>query len=321
MNDDRPAPSYSAASISSRLRPFLLAYWLRPENAFWMALRSEALGACRVQTPAIDISCGDGVFSFLHAGGGLDPGFDVFGSVAFVQPARDPHADMFDVIDADYAPALVRRPDWCYDAGTDVKASMLHKAAALRFYARLIEHDNNRPLPFADESFQTVYCNSVYWVERIDGFLGELRRVLRGGGRAILHVKLAAMRDCTLDRFRPSLGDRFLDIIGRGRLACWPALADRAIWEARFGQAGLAIVEVTPFATRSHAHLWDVGLRPIAPLLVQMANALAPQTRAAIKRDWVALFEELLTPIARPAFDLGGGGAEPVEMQYVLTRR
>ena len=74
-------------------------------------------------------------------------------------------------------------------------------------------------------------------------------------------------------------------------------------------------------ATRTHAHLWDVGLRPIAPLLVRMANELTPATRREIKQDWIALFQELLEPVCRLDFDLFADESEPAEMQYVLQPR
>ena len=61
----------------------------------------------------------------------------------------------------------------------------------------------------------------------------------------------------------------------------------------------------------THAHLWDVGLRPIAPLLVRMTDGLNRKTRAAIKRDWVELFLELLTPLCKPDLDLWPGRDEP----------
>lgn len=311
------------------LRRFLEAYWLRPENAFWMTLRSMALERCAFDGPSLDLSCGDGIFSFLHAGGRFDPAFDVFQAAGNLDRVTSEHADMFDAPAPGYAPPIIARPDRMIDIGIDLKPAMLEKAAALGFYGRLIHHDNNEPLPLEDGSLATVYSNSVYWVREIDRLLAELARVTGPVGRVILHVKLAHMRNYTLEAHRDALGDRFLEIIGRGRMACWPSLATRAEWERRFARAGLAVELATPFATRTHAHLWDVGLRPIAPLLVRMANALTPQTRAAVKQDWVALLEELLTPICREDFELVGGeggrvaasDGGPAEVQYVLRRR
>jgi len=303
------------------LRRFLEAYWLRPENALWMALRSEALVRVAFTRPSIDLGCGDGVFSFLHFGGVFDPAFDVFTAVDHLDRVRDAHADMFDSGADRYRPRIISRPADAIDLGSDCKPAMLAKAAKLDFYARLVEHDNNNPLPFDDASFAIVYCNAAYWVREIDRFLAELGRITQPDGRVVLQVKLDAMRRYTLEAHRHVLGDRFLDIIGRGRVDCWPTLADRSTWEGRFVQAGFSILEVTPFVTRTHAHLWDIGLRPIAPQLVRMANALSPATRAEIKRDWVDLFCELLSPLCDPALDLFTGHDEPAEIQYVLRVR
>ena len=300
------------------LRRFIEAYWLRPENALWMTLRGEALSSVPLHRPSIDLSCGDGVFSFLHCGGRFDPAFDVFTSVAGLDRRQSERGDMFDHVRDDYRPPIVCRPTESIDVGTDCKSSMLAKADRLRFYDRLVEHDHNHPLPFGDETFETVYCNAAYWVTNIDEFLSEIRRITRPGGTIILQVKLESMRRYTLSAYEAALGRRFLEIIGRGRLECWPTLADRSTWESRFARGGLTIKGATPFVTATHAHLWDIGLRPIAPLLVRMANGLTPATRNAIKADWVELFCELLEPFCDPALDLLPAGDEPAEIQYVL---
>jgi len=300
------------------LRRFVQAYWLRPENALWMTLRSITLSAHALERPSIDISCGDGVFSFLHGGGAFDPAFDVFTSVARLDRRQSETGDMFDHLRDDYRPPIISRPGDSIDVGTDCKPTMLAKADRLRFYDRLVEHDNNEPLPFADGTFQTVYCNAAYWVANIDGFLAEARRITRPGGRIILQVKLDSMRRYTLEPCEAALGRRFLDIIGRGRIDCWPTLADRSTWETRFARARLSIENATPFVTKTHAHLWDIGLRPIAPMLVRMANALSPATRAAIKTEWVDLFCELLEPLCDPSLELLPIRDEPAEIQYVL---
>ena len=317
--ESTPAQSDRSDARQDLLRRFLNAYWLRPENAFWMSLRSLALSTCPLDSTSIDVACGDGIFSFLHCGGELSPSFDVFQGAGHLDRVTSQSADMFDCCSDRYAPEVVRRPDRGFDRGCDLKPALLEKAAALNFYPELIQHDCNHPLPFADETFSTVYCNSAYWMDDVDGFLQQLRRVTRRDGSVILHVKLADMHDYTLRRFRSQLGDKFLDIIDRGRRDCWPTVANRSQWETRFDQAGLSILQATPFVTRTHAQIWDVGLRPIAPLLVRMANHLTPQTRDEIKRDWVALFQDLLEHICRPDFDLFPESSEPAEIQYVLT--
>jgi len=314
------APKLRPPACSQELlRAFLSAYWLRPENALWMTLRSATLAKQALASPTLDLCCGDGIFSFLHADGRFDAAFDVFGAVRDLERVTSAHADMFDAPGVDYQPAVAQRPRRGWDTGLDAKPNLLAKAGALGFYRTLIEHDCNAPLPFEPETFASVYCNALYWVGDVEACLAELRRVTRVGGRVVLQVKLAEMTDYTLEAFRDQLGERFLELIGRGRRACWPALATRAQWERRFRRAGFDLIDERPFVTRTHAHLWDIGLRPIAPLLVRMTQEIRPATRAAVKREWVALFLELLAPMCRPDFDLLDPDAEPAETQYTLT--
>jgi SAM-dependent methyltransferase len=312
----------SPVASDELLRRYLNVYWLRPENAFWTALRSLAWRRVPMPSPSMDLSCGDGVFSFVHAGGAFGPSFDVFQAVGSLERVTNEHADMFDQgAAAGYQPEITVRPTWRIDVGTDLKATSLGKATTLVFYGRLVQHDNNQPLPFDDAEFRSVYCNSAKWVRNVELFLREIARITRPGGTVVLHIKLDAVARYTLAPFGAQLGQRVLDILDRGRLATWPALASRSEWERRFQTAGLDIVEAMSLATRTHAHVWDIGLRPIAPLLVRMANELTPQTRSAVKREWTALFSELLEPLCRPDFDLFASASEPAEMQYVLRPR
>ena len=216
------------------LRRFVQAYWLRPENAFWMTLRSIVLSRAAMATPGIDVACGDGIFTFLHCGGAFDPDFDVFQSVGHLDRVHTEHADMFDHAEETYEPTILASPRRNLSVGLDAKPALLRKADRLGLYEELVEHDGNRRLPFDDGRFQTVYCNAAYWIEEIDGFLKELRRILHSDGRVILQVKLDSMRRYNLQAHRDVLTDRFLDIIGRGRLDCWPSLTDQRTWEARF---------------------------------------------------------------------------------------
>lgn len=315
------APPIAAARgtpSTELLRAFLESYWLRPENALWMSLRSQVLSSIALPEPVADLACGDGVFMFLHRGGRFDPAFDVFHAVDKLDHVTFQHADMFDCARG-YEPAI-RRPAEAMEFGLDLKPALLAKAAALAAHRRLAQHDLNLRLPFEDEELGGVYCNSAYWLREVDSFLIELGRVVRRGSPIVLHVKLAHMDRFTLKSHRAVLGEAFIDIIERGRRECWPTVKSRAGWERSFERAGLHICSVSPIASRTHAYAWDIGLRPIAPLLVRMTQSLNSTAREAIKRDWVALFMELLQPLAHPELDLLPGDDSPAELQYVLTR-
>ena len=313
-----PAAIRNRPQGEAKQRQYINAYWLRPENAFWMVLRSDVLSRVPMRGPILDLGCGDGVFSFLHAGGRFASKFDVFTAVNNLERVLDDHDDVFDHDDDNYQPEITAQPEYAIDCGTDLKGNLLSKAAKLGLYKRLIQHDHNDRLPFGDGEFETVYCNTAYWVDDVDAFLREIARVTAPGGTAVLQVKLDAIKQFTMQKHRDVLGDRWLDIIDRGRLACWPTLGDRGTWEDRFASAGLDIVEATPFVTGTHAHIWDIGVRPIAPMLIKTMNAIHAHLRQEIKRDWVDIFCDLLAPLCKPDLDLFTTPSDPVEIQYIL---
>lgn len=318
MTPEAP-PAAAPMSMRDRLERYLNAFWLRPENALWMALRSDVLDDYAFDAPSLDLSCGDGLFSFLHAGGRLSDAFDAYTAVGHLDRVSREHADMYDHVEGSYQPAVVEAPRRRITTGTDLKPSLLTKAARLDFYDELVQADHNQPLDMQDGRYRTIFGNSIYWVQRIDAHLADLRRLAAPGATVLFQVKLDAVRDYTLHEHEAMLGAKWLELIGRGRFECWPATGDEAAWRLRFERAGFAVQDIVPFITRTHAHVWDIGLRPIAPLLVRMTNAIDPDTRLSIKRDWVALLLDLLEPMARRDFDLFGGVHPPAEALFVLT--
>ena len=54
-----------------------------------------------------------------------------------------------------------------------------------------------------------------------------------------------------------------------------------------------------------HAHIWDVGIRPLSPVLIEMANALDASRTREIKAKWLDVWERLLLPFSQPGTDLG----------------
>lgn len=312
-------PNAAARPADGLLRRFLSAYWLRPENALWMTLRSAALAEAPWTPPVLDAACGDGVFTFLHLGGAFDDAFDVYYGADAERTRVGATGDIYDHCALRYQPAICVRPQQSVDVGCDHKNALLAKARRLDLYQSLERLDLNAPLPFSDRRFETIYCNAAYWVRNVEGLLSEFRRVLRPGGQLILQVKLDAMRRHTAASFGADLGPAVRALLDGDRLTCWPTLADRDTWERRFARCALDIRDARPFVTAAHAALWNIGLRPLAPLLMRMVDALNPQTRLAIKKDWVNLFLDLLKPMNRFVFSTPARG-EPVEMQFVLTR-
>jgi len=79
------------------------------------------------------------------------------------------------------------------------------------------------------------------------------------------------------------------------------------------------IIDKRPQITWLHAHIWDVGLWPISPVLIEMANALPPEKRREVKQKWIDIWEQLLLPFCSPEVDLGVK-RPPAEIIYVLRK-
>ena len=60
------------------LDEFLNVFWLRPETALWRTIDVKTMKNAILSGRSLDFGCGDGVFSFVRAGGTFESEFDVF---------------------------------------------------------------------------------------------------------------------------------------------------------------------------------------------------------------------------------------------------
>lgn len=54
--------------------------------------------------------------------------------------------------------------------------------------------------------------------------------------------------------------------------------------------AGLEIVECVPHLSKTLIQIWDIGLRPIFPMLKKMTMKLEEEFLLEIKKEWIDLF-------------------------------
>ena len=81
---------------TSRLRDYLNLYWLRPENGLLTAFKSQAFADVELAPPCTDISCGDGLFMFIHLGGQLNLDSDYFVSTKAREFKHEAFVDIYD---------------------------------------------------------------------------------------------------------------------------------------------------------------------------------------------------------------------------------
>jgi len=285
------------SSLENKLMKFLNLYWLRPENGLMMAFKSENIETMKFESPSLDLSCGDGMFMFTHLGGTFSNQFDYFKSTNADKFSHDSTIDIYDKFDPDYSPEIISYPKVKIDYGLDWKQNLLDKASKLNIHDKLILHDNNDKLPFSDNFFKIVYSNSLYWVDNIDLILSELHRSLHPDGQIFLQI-MTPYHIETLDKLEKLFSKEAIDILDRNRRKSYLSLRKYEEWVELFTKSGFKIKEIkNSYPNEFVLDLWNVGLRPIAHLLIQMSEALSSEKYLEIKKHWVDIFYKLFKPL------------------------
>ncbi len=283
--------------VEKQLRNFLEARWLRPEGALFGTLKSRSMDRIEFKSPSVDISCGEGSLMFQHLGGEFEFDYDMYRETKARDFKHDQFIDIYDC-DREITPPIRRAPDTIIDFGTDWKQELLNKASRLGVYKDMVLHDNNiLPLPFENEQLETVFSTSLYWIKNIEGMLADIHRILRPGGRLATTAMTPLMLN-TLDKLRPILTPKAISILDRSRSTTMPGGADAATWEGMLKKAGFRVEHMeSVFPTENLIDVWNIGMRPVSHLLIQMSEELSDRRRAEIKQEWIEIFYELLLPL------------------------
>lgn len=313
-----------AGNVNNYLAQLLKIHWLRPETALWRSfdcLLMEKYG--KIDGHAIDLGCGDGTMSFIMAGGALDE-YDVFMNVGQLQNynmGADIHNQCSDVpLKADCSHLR-----YSYEWGVDHKDGLISKARKLApFYqTNLVLNLNNDRLPFEEGSFDSAFSNILYWLDNIDGILSEWRRIIRERGRLLLFVPSANFKEkAWLYYSAPHMGEkRYLNYFDRGYSSLVRHCYSSSQWTAIFQRNGFIVSDHHLYLTNPVMDIWNVGTRPIAPLLINMANMLTPEKRLNAKLEWIDYFSRFLAPIIDGEFGRKVSEDEAAFHFFVLERK
>jgi len=302
----------------------LNVFWLRPETALWRELDIRAMRTFEFRGPSLDIGCGDGIFSFIRSGGRFSDTFDAFRSMSGLDKYFE-NVDVFDACNPAVHPVVTVAPSYRIDVAFDHKANLLAKAGQLGLYGALKQGDGNRALPFEDERFSSVFSNILYWLDRPQDALHEIHRILRPGGQACLMLPSETFPEFSFyNQLCVKPGDAkwaFLDKLDRGRLEVNKRQAlPRSAWEAMFAKAGLRIAFHKAHLSRTVVLGWDIGLRPLFPVLHRMAEAVPAAQLGEIKQEWIATLRQFLEPIADMDDELAKD-ATPAFNCYIVEKR
>ena len=267
-------------------------YWMRPENALWRARDFQVMDGVVLERPSLDFGAGDGAISFLRAGGLLSEDYDAFSELLDTTQFFK-GADVYDQFHNLSGQIVTKAAEYKIDVAFDLKENLLAKARKMNFYDKIVAGDGNAILPFEEGQFQTVFSNIVYWLNDPIKTMDELSRITRTGGQIILFLPSDNLADYSfynkyyLKEDKPA-SRAFLAMLDMGRLANNIKVSkSNREWESIFDSAGLEVVTKREHISGGMARLWDIGLRPFSPFIIQMANTLPPQERLDAKRRWV----------------------------------
>lgn len=288
------------------LEAHLNVHWLRPESALWDAIASAVVSEVPLASPSLDLGAGNGLFSFITAGGEFAPEYDWYHNA-------DPHgfwegSDIYDTFVSGPRPEwIIRRPRYQMDCAVDCKPNLLRQADALDFYRETVLADANQRLPFADGVFATVFSNILCWLEPAEAALREIRRLLRPGGRALLCLPDPRFFEwCVSYRWRERDSD-LLKLLNRGRsnIIQWvlPYPEFRRLAET----VGFSVAWHTTYLSQLTLKVWDIGLRPLSPVLIKMTRALKETDRLSLKAEWISSLRPFLTEL----FEMDRSSPEP----------
>jgi SAM-dependent methyltransferase len=184
--------------------------------------------------------------------------------------------------------------------------------------------DANQPLPFPDESFNSIFSNIVYWLDDPQPVLKEISRILRPSGRACLMLPNQSLPEFSFyNQLYVKTGDqkwKFLEKLDRGRFKDNIRQARSGQeWESLFRNSNLKVFEHKMHLSKTVIQIWDIGLRPLFPVLKKMADQISPENYIGIKREWVDTIRQFLEPMLDMDDELGQG-AEQAFHCYVLEK-
>lgn len=270
--------------------------WLRPETALWRSIDSTLISKYEIKAPSLDLGCGNGIHSFITAGGNFSLDYDSYMNTelnGFFEGN-----DIYDVCTRnDISSYITTESDYKFTYGLDHKNNLLDQARQLELYDNLILHDANKKLPFGKNEFETVFCNILYWLDSPEKSLQEIRRILKPGGVVLLHIPNIKFKDYCFTYHWKQDDSGLLKKLNRGRSESMQWEISHEDFSNMAEHLGFRIVEHTPYLSKLTLQIWDIGLRPISPYLIEMANKMSFDDRCHIKSGWIDTFYDLLKPL------------------------
>lgn len=270
-----------------KLKEFLYMEWLRMEKVVWNTRASLLIGeALMLGNRICEVGIGNGYFTFMTLGGEFKPEYDWYYNVnteGFWEGK-----DIYDVIKEDVKISYYVKsiPDKKIVLAIDIKETLLKQAYQLGFIEEVKKVDANNPIDFQDKKIDLVYSNILYWLKNPIKVLNNWEQnLVEKGTIVIVFPNNKFLEFCK--SYKLSKKSRFWKLINRGRAETLMWVKDLNEFEKEIEKnTNLKIKQCDTYLGKTTLSFWDIGLRPISPYLIEMANSLPPKKRFEVKVKW-----------------------------------
>ena len=108
-------------------------------------------------------------------------------------------------------------------------------------------------------------------------------------------------------------------MIDRNRSVENKHIYSKKVWIDIFSKHGFELENYIPTVNQVFAHIWNIGLRPLAGLIIEMASR-QKEEYYNMKKEWVKTLTNVLEPyVSQQSFSNVNDGDE-VEAIFVLTK-
>jgi len=284
------------------LNQLINAYWLRPESAMFRYLDFINSSNFKFKSPSLDLGCGDGVLNFIRNEGKFNDEFSVFLNSGNTKNFFK-NVDVFEFKLQKIKKYIKKKPKQFIDFGLDQKRILLNKARELELYKKLIRADANKKLPFADNTFNSIFSNILYWLKSPLDTLDELTRVLNYGGRLCIFLPdEKIIQNSFFIKYYKQTGNKnyyFLKYIDRGKFSNkqMRSILKISSYEKYFKTKNLKIISKKGYMSDAFVKIWDIGLRPFFPVFSKIDNLIKKDKRAMFKKLWIDNLYRFVNPI------------------------
>ena len=277
---------------SIKLEEFAYMEWLRPEVVVWHSIAEKLIGdELKNSEKIMEIGIGNGFFTFMALGGKFEKSFDHYFAVDLNK--KDDNGDIYDCPSkVDLSQFINFFPIKKLQIALDIKQSTLDQVKLLELSLEHICQDANQNISF--ENIQTIYTNCIYWLKDTIFQLNRWCDKLPTNSKIILVFPNSSFYSYCRSYKQDS---KMWRLLNRGRADTLMWSMDFIDFEKEINKIGFRVIDYKRYLSKLTLQIDDIGLRPISPHLIKMANSLSPELRFEIKLDWVSSIMPILNEL------------------------